>query len=299
VSPVCKGELLSHNGEKPLWFNAQSPQHLAWRGLWNIAAPDGVGRPPTEANMARSLSQLLNLRSVINFARGEASVLAGIAVVTGLVLAFLSLADGVSEGDTEAFDTALLMLFRTPDPSHQLIGPLWLQEMMRDVTALGSFACLGLIVVGVAIYLVLAGLKQAALLMVVCVLSGTALSTVLKMGYDRPRPDLESFTHQFTSSFPSGHSMLSAVTYLSIGALLARLAPTMALKIYALSAAVFLTLLVGFSRLYLGVHFPSDILAGWCIGAAWALLWSVIAIWLQKRGQLEQPPAETLGDRPA
>jgi len=249
--------------------------------------------------MAKSLTQMVNLRSVVNFARGEAAVLAGIAVVSGLVLAFLSLADEVREGETEAFDNALLMLFRTSDPSHALIGPLWVQEMMRDVTALGSFACLGLLVVGVAIYLLLAGLRNAALLMVVCVLSGTALSTLLKMNYDRPRPELETFTHQFTSSFPSGHSMLSAVTYLSIGALLARLAPTMALKIYALSAAVFLTILVGFSRLYLGVHFPSDILAGWCIGAAWALLWSIIAIWLQKRGQVEQPPAETLGDRPA
>ena len=248
--------------------------------------------------MARTLTQMLNLRSVAAFVRGEASVLAGIAVVSGLVLGFLTLADEVIEGDTEAFDTALLMLFRTDDPSHALIGPLWVQEMMRDVTALGSFACLGLLVVGVAIYLLLAGLRHAAVLVVVCVLSGTALSTLLKMGYDRPRPDLESFTHQFTSSFPSGHSMLSAVTYLSIGALLARLAPTLPLKVFALGSALFLTILVGFSRLYLGVHFPSDILAGWCLGAAWALLWSTIAIWLQKHGKVEQPPAETLGDRP-
>lgn len=225
-------------------------------------------------------------RRLRSFIGSEAPLLAAIAIVSGLVLAFLKLADEVVEGETEAFDKAILMVFRNPADITTTIGPDWVHEMVRDITSLGSFSLLGLIVVALCVYLVMTRMRAEALLVMISVLGGTILSTVLKMGYNRPRPDLTTMSEQFTSSFPSGHAMLSAVTYLTLGAVLARLAPTRALRIYVIGLAIFMTLLVGMSRIYMGVHFPSDVLAGWCLGAAWALLCSAIAGALQRRGQI-------------
>jgi undecaprenyl-diphosphatase len=229
---------------------------------------------------------------VQRFVSDEIWLLAAIAAASGLLLAFLGIADEVLEGETEAFDNAILLLFRDPGNVDQVIGPAWVHEMVRDITALGSFSLLGLVTVGVCAYLVMVRLRSAALLLVISVIGGTLLSTFLKMGYNRPRPDLTAMSQQFTASFPSGHAMLSAVTFLTIGAVLARLAPSRRLKIFAIASAVFLTLMVGFSRLYMGVHYPSDILAGWCLGAAWAMLCSAIAFKLQRTGAVETPAQE-------
>lgn len=220
------------------------------------------------------------------FIAGEARLLAAIATVSGLILAFLQIADEMIEGEMEAFDRAILMVFRDPTNVDSTIGPAWVHEMVRDITALGSFALLGLIVLAVCTYLVLARMRTEALLIVISVMGGTVMSTLLKLGYNRPRPDLVAMSTQFTSSFPSGHAMLSAVTFLTLGTLLARIAPTRSLRIFSVGAAVFLTLLIGMSRLYMGVHYPSDVLAGWCVGAAWALLCSVVATLLQRRGTI-------------
>lgn len=236
--------------------------------------------------MLDKLARSDTLRRIRKFVTAEAGFLISIGLVSGLVLAFLSIADGVADDDMKAFDEAVLMMFRDPANIDQVIGPVWLHEMVRDVTALGSFVILGLIVVGVCGYLLMLRLRAEALLVLVSVLGGTLLSTVLKMGYDRPRPDLSAMSHQFTASFPSGHAMLSAVTFLTLGALLARLAPRQRQRIYIFSTAIFLTLIVGTSRVYMGVHYPSDVLAGWCLGAAWALLCSAVAVVLQRRGKV-------------
>lgn len=218
-----------------------------------------------------------------NFVKAEVILFSGIVLVSGLILLFLRLADEVVEGETQAFDQSILLLFRDPTNVNQLVGPSWVHEAVRDVTSIGSFSILGLLVLGIVIYLLLTNRRGIAVFALASVLGGTALSTVLKMTYNRPRPDLTTMSQQFTSSFPSGHAMLSAVTFLTLGAILSQLAPTRALRIYAIVSAIVLTVLVGVSRVYMGVHFPSDVLAGWCLGAAWALACSMLAYWLQKR----------------
>lgn len=242
--------------------------------------------------MLNRLTRSLHPRKLASFVVTEAPLLMVLAVVSGLILAFLQIADEMVEGEMEAFDRSILLLFRDPANPDLVVGPAWMHEMVRDITALGSFSLLGLIVLGVCAYLYLARMRSAALFVLVSVLGGTLLSTVLKMGYNRPRPDLTTMSEQFTASFPSGHAMLSAVTFLTLGALLARFAPTRRLQVLSLGGALLLTLLVGLSRLYMGVHYPSDILAGWCLGSAWALLCSSVAIVLQRRGSVEQPTGQ-------
>ena len=242
--------------------------------------------------MLNRLTRSLHPRKVASFVVAEAPLLMVMAVVSGLILAFLQIADEMIEGEMEAFDRSILLMFREPANPDLVIGPPWMHEMVRDITALGSFSLLGLIVLGVCAYLYLARMRSAALFVLVSVLGGTLLSTVLKMGYNRPRPDLTTMSEQFTASFPSGHAMLSAVTFLTLGALLARFAPTRRLQVLSLGGALLLTLLVGLSRLYMGVHYPSDILAGWCLGSAWALLCSSVAIVLQRRGSVDRPAGQ-------
>ena len=100
------------------------------------------------------------------------------------------------------------------------------------------------------------------------------LSLALKALFDRPRPtSCPTWCEVSSSSFPSGHSMNSAIVYLTLGALLARLVRPVAMKLYILAVALLVSFLVGISRVYLGVHYPSDVLAGWSLGLSWAVLW--------------------------
>ena len=134
---------------------------------------------------------------------------------------------------------------------------------------------------------------------IAAVVGGTLLSTALKMGFERPRPDLVPHgTRIYTASFPSGHAMLSAVTYLTLGALLARVQKRRRVKALLLGLAILITLLVGMSRVYLGVHWPSDVLAGWCVGAAWAALCWFVALQLQRRGEVERADPVTPEEGP-
>jgi undecaprenyl-diphosphatase len=201
---------------------------------------------------------------------------------------FLELADEVTEGDTRSFDAAVLMALRSSaDPSDPL-GPGWVEELGRDVTALGSVGVLTAITLAAAGFLLLQGNRRSMWLVLVSVCGGLAFSTLFKRGFDRPRPDLVPHeTLVYTASFPSGHSMMAAVTYLTLAALLARVQPTRALKIYLIGLAVLLTVAVGVSRIYLGVHWPTDVLAGWTAGAAWALACWLVAWWFEGRGAVE------------
>lgn len=233
------------------------------------------------AHYAESM-RALNPTTWISLARRE---IVPIAIFLGIalpVLAFIEIADEVGEGEARWFDESLLLALRTADPADP-IGPHWLETSVMDISALGGFAVLALVTLLAVGYLLAIQRWGGALMLLVATLGGTAISEGLKVGFNRPRPDLVAHIVETTSmSFPSGHAMLSAVTYLTLGALIARTQSRRSLRGYVLSAAVLLTLLIGMSRVYLGVHWPTDVLAGWCLGAAWAMLCWVVATWLTR-----------------
>ncbi|WP_346795988.1 phosphatase PAP2 family protein [Halomonas sp. Bachu 37] len=220
--------------------------------------------------------------------RHELSVLLCVLVVSGGIWGFVALADEVFEGDTQSIDEAILLALRNPADHADPLGPGWVEELGRDFTALGGVGVLMLITLGGLGFLLLARRFRAALFTTVAVPGGVITSMLMKAGFDRPRPDLvphESIV--YTASFPSGHAMMSAVTYLTLAALLSRMQSQLRLKAYLLLMAILLTLLVGSSRVYLGVHWPSDVIAGWAAGSAWAALCWLVMRWLQQRGQVE------------
>ena len=213
------------------------------------------------------------LHNLRRLALSEIGAVIAIGIAALGALAFKMIADEALEGDTHAFDTSILMALREPGDAENPIGPDWLADVMADVTALGGSAVLTLLVVGVVVYLLSVGKRGTALLVGGAVGSGAILSTFLKLGFDRPRPDLVAhLSHAYSSSFPSGHAMLSAVTYLTLGVLLARAHERRRTKIIVMTYGVTLTVLIGLSRIYLGVHWPTDVMAGWALGAAWAAL---------------------------
>ena len=208
----------------------------------------------------------------------EFSVLLAGIVVAGGLWGFVELAEVARDSSARAFDTEILLAFREAGQTDNPIGPLWFEEAMRDITGLGSTIVLVMVTAVTIFYLLLIGRWRTALLVLVTVGGGQILSSLLKLGIDRPRPDLVSHLAEVqTLSFPSGHAMMSAVTYLTLGSMLAGIVPGRATKIYVLGVAVLITLMVGVSRIYLGVHWPSDVLAGWCAGFAWAMLCWLVA----------------------
>ena len=230
--------------------------------------------------------------------RVEMAVLTVLGLLAALLWIFIAIAGEVVRGDTHVIDTALLLALRNPADPAQPWGPAWLHEMARDFTALGSVGVLTVLVLAVVGYLVLVGKRHAALGVLLAVAGGQLLLTVLKMGFDRARPDIVPHgVIVYTASFPSGHSMMAAVTYLTLGALLARVHGPLRIKIYLLTFASLLTVLVGVSRVYLGVHWPSDVAGGWAVGAAWALLSSLVMRLLQTRGIVESERGPALKRR--
>jgi undecaprenyl-diphosphatase len=208
----------------------------------------------------------------MRFSRRQLPVYAGAAIVATLLGGFGMIADEVVEGDTLDLDRAILLALREPGNPGDPIGPSWLEEAVRDVTALGSISVLTILVLMVVAYHLIAGKARTAWYFAFAVVAGTVISTGLKAVFDRPRPDLTGVAQVFSASFPSGHATVSAVVYLTLGALLAELAADWRLKLFYVGIAVLLTLIIGLSRIYLGVHYPTDVLAGWSLGGGWALL---------------------------
>ncbi len=205
-------------------------------------------------------------------------------IAATLIVVFAKIAGELAEGDLHDFDHALLLSLRQPADPAKPLGPIWLQVAARDVTSLGSPAVLTLLTAAALGFLALKRQWGDAVFVLLSICGGTAISFALKDLVQRARPDVAAEVAQTqTYSFPSGHAFLSAVTFLTLGALLARVQREPWLKAYMLGVAIALTILVGVSRIYLGVHWPTDVLAGWSAGAAWAILCWAAADWLQSR----------------
>lgn len=226
--------------------------------------------------------------------RDDFALLVGLCLIAGGLWVFAELADDVMEQETRSFDERIVLSLRNPDDRSDPIGPGWVEEMGRDFTALGGVAFLSLLTFTLAGYLLMEKKPYLALFLVVTVTGGTITSYLLKSAFSRPRPDLvPHHSIVYTSSFPSGHSMMSAVTYLTLAVVLARAHARRRVKSYFIAIAALLTIAVGASRVYLGVHWPTDVLAGWTAGTVWAASCWLIARRLQKRGQLESSGVET------
>ncbi len=222
---------------------------------------------------------LANLRGKVEF-----TVLLAAVVVAGGLLGFVELTEVARDAAPHSFDTQILLAFRVPGDPGTPIGPFWVEDIMRDITSLGGATVLVSIVAATIIYLLMTRRGATALYVFVAIAGGQVLNSLLKLGIDRPRPELVShLVGVRTLSFPSGHAMMSAVTFLTLATLLTRQVNGQATKIYVLFVAIMLTFLVGLSRVFLGVHWPSDVLAGWCAGAAWAMLCWLGWRWVLRR----------------
>lgn len=206
-----------------------------------------------------------------------------------LLFLFLKLSGAVMEGETLAFDKRIMLAFRKANDPSQPIGPRWLASSMIDLTALGGPTIIGLIVLAVVGFLLLQARYWTALFILLTALSGEAVNAAMKALFFRPRPDVVPHLREaFSTSFPSGHAMQSAIIYLTLGAMMMRVVEKRISKIYCLTAAMGLTFLVGLSRVYLGVHYPTDVLAGWIIGLLWASVCWLVAQTYEVRARIKE-----------
>jgi undecaprenyl-diphosphatase len=220
----------------------------------------------------------------VAFARSEAVLLVALSIVAGAILAFIGIADEMAEGDAHAFDLAVLNAIQ-PEPGNP-IGPKWLSHAAEDFTALGSVSILLTITLATAGFLALRRKFVEAGMLALAFTGALAISEALKGVFGRERPpEIYRAVEALNPSFPSGHALLSAVVYLTLGAMLARASDNHRLRAYFLGVAMLVAVLVGFTRIYLGVHWTSDVLAGWSLGAAWATACWLLDRWLRTRGR--------------
>jgi undecaprenyl-diphosphatase len=220
-------------------------------------------------------------RSWLRLGRLERHELGWLAVGLGacvLLFLFIVLAGEVAEGDTQAFDTRILRALRSADDPSKPVGPSWMENVLQDLTALGGSTVLVLMVLAVVGFLVLQERYRTALFVAASAGSGELLNMGMKYAFNRPRPSIVPHLRAvFSTSFPSGHAMESAIVYLTLGAIIMRLAERRLTKLYVLGMAMLLTFLVGLSRVYLGVHYPTDVIGGWIIGFVWASICWLVA----------------------
>jgi undecaprenyl-diphosphatase len=208
-------------------------------------------------------------------------------VIIACTWGFIELADEMLEGEMQRFDVRVVEVLREPGNPAQPRGPSWLADAARDITALGGAAVLTLVTILVAGFLLLYRKYRMIYLILAAALGGNWITSFLKSLFGRERPDIPHLFYTNSLSFPSGHAMVSAAVYLSLAALLATIVVRKTVKIYLIAAAMLVTILVGVTRVYLGVHYPTDVLAGWLAGLIWALLLWFVARYLQIHGKVE------------
>ena len=231
------------------------------------------------------------MKSVTDLVRGmndmrPLSIPIGVlAIVAAAFYVFFQIADEINEDEIADLDRRLLLAFRNPLDATDPLGPPWVEETITEITSLGGYPILIVLIAAVVGYLVVVRKYGPALYVLLSVGVGTALSQLLKSVYDRSRPDLvDHLVTTHTASFPSGHATMSTVVYLTLAALLVRIVEQMRVRLYVLGVAVLLSVAVGLSRIYLGVHWPSDVAAGWALGVAWACLsWLTVSVLRSRR----------------
>ena len=195
-------------------------------------------------------------------------LVAGLAAAL-LATGFLQLGDEVGEGDTRGFDMLVLLGAQALRAKHP-----WLTDVLRDLSGLGSTTVLALVAVAAVGYVALFSSRRAALLLAVSVASGSGLVSVFKWAFGRLRPEAAHAGLVVPGwSFPSGHASMAAIVFLTLGALVAATRSTAVERVYLLAFAATMTVLVGLSRVGLGVHWATDVLGGWAFGSAWAITW--------------------------
>jgi undecaprenyl-diphosphatase len=221
--------------------------------------------------------------------RHEFSILMSLFLILAGLWLTVWVTDEVVEGNTQETDIAIMMLLRDNEDPDNPIGPPWIEELMRDYTSLAGTGFLVLIVSAVTIYYLIQGLYKEMFFLLVAVLGAAFFSYLLKDIFDRPRPEFVPVgSYKYSASFPSGHALLAATTYLTLGTVLTRLVVRSRVKAYILLLATLITGLVGFTRVYLGVHYPTDVLAGWAIGVVWATFCWLIFGWIRRREQIRR-----------
>ncbi len=238
--------------------------------------------PRDTDKIVRGADQDRRIDRSVRFAERSATwIMAGTAL--GLLI-FGQIAYSITDGLGPSVDEQILLALRTNSDLSNPIGPLWLEGFMRDVTGLGGFGILSFLVLGVTGFLAATQRRREALEIFAISLSGWLLSHTMKFMFGRPRPELVPHgADVFSSSFPSGHAMVSAVVYLTLATVLARSTSDVRVKVYVIGLALVTTVAVGFSRVYLGVHWPSDVLAGWALGAAWVGVAWIAIRWIEGR----------------
>ena len=196
------------------------------------------------------------------------------------------LANELAEGESFGFDSAILTALRRADNPALPVGPPWLLQGAIDISALGGFTLLWLIGLAGTILLLLRGRRQEAVWLVVSFAGSSLLNMWLKSLFHRARPALvPHLAETFNASFPSGHAMSAAAAYLTLAIMLAETQPRRAVRLFLIAVATLLVVLIGCSRVFLGVHWPSDVIAGWCVGSAWAMAVYAINHRLRERGR--------------
>lgn len=199
--------------------------------------------------------------------------------------AFFYLGAEIGEGDTGTFDRRLISLLRTSDSVGEPIGPAWFKDSMRDVTALGGFTFLVLMTIVVVLSLLFHRKRREGIIVAATAIGAQFSIEIFKLLYDRPRPGrLLPPIHAYTASFPSGHTTESTALFLIVATVIATLEAKDNTKILAYTVAIFVIVAIGFSRVYLGMHWPTDVLGGWVLGTVWALV-----AWIVLRKRPERP----------
>ena len=225
--------------------------------------------------------------------RSELTLLLGGLLLAILAFGAFGLAGEVLEGDTQAFDERVLRALRNPDDPSLPIGPRWLRVAALDVTSLGGATVISLTVAAVVGFLLLQGMYRTALFVFLASAGGWLLNNWLKTLFARPRPAVVPHLHEVMSlSFPSGHAMTSAAVYLTLGAMLMHISTRRITKIYCMGVAMLATLLIGSTRVYLGVHYPTDVLAGWLMGMSWALLCWLVERRIERQSGMKKEQAK-------